>query len=1180
MRKIYVLLITILFTSFGYAQTIVTIDRANGPGPTATGNDPSISSIGLSRGSGVIQRAGTAFSTRNWDQTNQADAATNNDYIEWSTSSNANYDIEVTELDMRLRRNTDGPAEWQLFYSLDGFTTAGIPVDVSSTLVADTNTNININGLSINSGASGTITFRLYAWNSTTNAGWLRMQSRAIWSAFGIANPAVRLIGNITPTSVNSTDSNIIATSFDPTDNIAYSGFTATSGLTTGNAIKIGEFTIQDGGNTLSDADALPTILTDLELGVTNSPLFAAMAIFDGSTNISEVTTITDNTIFSGITGLSALDNSSKTFDVYATFNVPTIVDNEQFQITIISAVADETSGSIFNAYDAGGAQTSIAGDDNRIEVTATQYVFIQSPTDSYQFEIMKPFPTVKAADANEVQDLDFNGTINVLAAGSLDPALIMYPITNGFATLNTIVFTEKESVATLLVYGGSLSPAASSAFTVEGPLITIASQDFDGSTPEWTYESNVMPLFDNGWGVDGYYDVIDIASASPLNYNSFSNNIFGENDLNDEGNGTTGFATLTFATIDISAYNDIKLSFDWQVIGYNANNDDAKYTLIYDGVAQADVFLLDGNFTATDGEGTVWLDIPNSVNTIGLEVSIRDNGLDGYSGFDNFSLVSLFDGLLYADNGWSPNPPSNTTGTDNVYVYDGTYVIGTNVQANNFYVNTLGTTSISAGQSLVTNASIINKGTLEMNSVSTSYSSLISNDVQGDVSYNRHVNQFANPGSPTGANDLISAPVTNASQTFLAFRTANSDLPSGNIDDVPSYLFGPFNNNVNTYTNFTTADDATPLTAGIGYRTASTAAIGSTFEFTGDVQTSTVTTPITVGSASDFNLVGNPFSSYIKLSDFLSDNNSEFSFTNSGIYGYDGSALDGFTIWNQAYSDANPTAKITPGQGFLVASKVGGGTITFDVNSRTIGTTDDFIVGRNGTNNLAHVKLQLSRENALFNTDLYFNDNATLGMDSGYDSGLYQSEAPEFAIFSHLVTNNAGLNLGAQSVNYDAINDVTIPLGVNANQGEQLTIGISEHNIPEGVDVYLEDTVTNTFTLLNTSNYIFTPNTTLSGTGRFFLRFSAEALSTSEENFETIQIYTTKSPKTLFVKGALDNDTTIEIYDIQGRMILTSKLDSRSNSNQIDISGFTTGIYVVKLNNGISQKSQKVIIN
>nr|WP_321246895.1 T9SS type A sorting domain-containing protein [uncultured Psychroserpens sp.] len=1180
MKNIYLTVITILFCVLGYSQApIVTVDRPNIIGPTATGNTPEISSSGFERGSGTILATASAnFTASQWNATTQADAATNDEYIQWSVSASASNSIEVTEFDTRNRKNGNGPANWQVFYSLDNFATAGIAVTSVQT-TTDTASNYNFTGLSIVSGTAGTITFRLYAWNSLTNNGWFRIAGRAALSDFGIATPGLRMNGIITTTAVNDTESNIMSTSFDPTDNIDYTTYNSASGLTTTNALKIGEFTIQDGGNDLTDTDAVPTILTDLEFGITNSANIIALAIFDGSTNVSEVTTVTDNTSFLGISGISAPDDGSKTFDVYATFN-SIVTDNDQVQLTIGSATPDAALGSTFNAFDAGGAQTPIAGDDNRIEVVATTLAFDQEPVNSFQFEIMNPSPTINAVDGNTNLDIDFNNTISIVSGGSLEPGFINYPITNGVSILNTITFSEKETATSLFAFGGGLIAAASTTFDIAGPLLTIVEQDFDGATPEWTYSSNVT-LFDNGWGTDGYYGVIDIASASPLDNAQFSNNIFGENDLNDEGdNGTTGFATLSLDPIDISNYNDVTLSFDWDVHGYVNNSDDAQYRLVLDGVNQPVVFLLDGNGAIDTDEGSISIDISNTVSTIALQIRVRDNGNNGYSGFDNFKLTSVFDGLLYVDNGWSPNPPSGTTGADDVYVYDGTYIIGSNIQANNFYVNSIGTTSIAAGQSLVTNASIVNNGNIELLSVSSSYSSLISDDVQGEVTYNRHINQFADSGSTTGNNDLISAPVTNASQTFLAFRTVNTDMPSGTIGGVPSFLFGPFDNNTDEYINYTTADDASVLTAGIGYRTASDTPTGSTFEFVGNVLTSTITTPITVGTNSDFNLVGNPFSSYISLSDFLSDNNSQLSITQSGVYGYDGAALDGYTIWNQAYSDANPTAVIAPGQGFLLASQVGGGTITFDAASRRTGTTDDFIVGRNSLNDLAHVKLQLSRENALYKTDIYFNNNATLGMDAGYDTGVVGGQAPAFALYSHLVENNFGLDLGIQAVNYDAVNNVIIPLGVNANQGEQLTISILENDIPEGIDMYLEDTVNNTFTLLNTSDFIITPSTNISGTGRFFLRFSAEALSTSEENFETIQIYTTTAPKTLFIKGVLDNDTTIEIYDIQGRVILNSKLDTRNDSNQIDISGFTTGVYVVKLNNGIQQKSQKVIIN
>ncbi|WP_299338562.1 T9SS type A sorting domain-containing protein [uncultured Psychroserpens sp.] len=1179
MKNNYLLLFAFFFFAIGFSQTpIVTIDRDNVAGPTATGNDPSISSVGITRGAGINLRAGTDFTSNNWTGASLADAITNNDYMQWSTTASATNDIEIQTVDIRLRRNTNGPENWQLYYSLDNFATAGIAVNTPQTLAAFTNVTTNITGLSINSGTAGTITFRLYAWGGLTNGGWLRVRQEPSWSDFGIVLPGIRLSGTINATTPNSTESNIISTAFDPNDNIDYSAYNATSGLTTLNAIKIGEFSIQDGGDDLIDADALNTTLSEIDFGVTNSSNIAALAIFDGAINISEVTTVSGVTSFTGITGLSATDDSSKVFDVYATFD-STVTDNEQIQLTIISATADGSTGSVFLAFDAGGAQTPIVADDNRIEVTANALIFNQEPVDTFQFETMTPSPIVFAVDGNDNQDLDYNGTVSVVSSGSLEPGIIDYTMTNGTAILNTIVYTEKETVTTLLAFGGALSPAISNPFDVDGPLITIAQQDFDGTTPEWTYTTDVA-LFDNGWAFDGYYGVIDITSAAPLDNPSFSNNIFGEHDLNDEGeNGTTGFATLTLDPIDISNFENVTLSFDWDIHGYVNNTDDAQYRLIYDGVPQALVFLLDGDGPVDTDQGTVTLEIPDAVSTLALEIKVRNNGSNGFSGFDNFKLISVFDGLLYVDNGWSPNPPSGSTGTENAYVLDGTYNVGTNIEINNLYINDSATTTVSAGQSITSNSGLVNFGTLEMNSVSTSYSSLITTgNAQGEIIYNRHVNQLAPTGSTTGFNDLVAAPVTNSDQTFLALRTANPDIPSGTIGGVPSFLFGPFDNVANEYINYTAADDASLVEAGVGYRTASTAATGSTFRFVGNVETTTNLVPITVGAGSTFNLIGNPYPSYITLADFLAANNSEFDAITSGVYAYDGDLSDDFTIWNQAYSDANPTALIAPGQGFFVSSKVGGGTITFSPSMRSIGTSDDFIPGRM-SNPIAHLKLEMRSENELFKTDFYFNDNASLGMDAGYDTAMFNSVTPDFALYSHLAQNNNGLDLAVQSLNYDAINDVIIPLGINASQGQQLTISIFETDVADGIDVYLEDTLTNTFTLLNTSDYVFTPNTDLSGTGRFFLRFTSDVLSTPEENFDTVQIYTTKTPKALFIKGELNTDTKAEIYDIQGRMILNTPLDSSSTNNQIDISNFNSGVYIVKLSNSSQQKTQKVII-
>ena len=1173
--------------SLGFSQsTIVTIDRANVAGPTDSDNVASMSSLGLVRGSGVIQSTtNTNFTTRNWPIGGDYTAAeAGNDYIEWSVTANTTFEITLDELDIRLRRNANGPSNWQLYYSLDNFATAGIAVDTDQTLASLTTTTYNLPSLSILSGPSGTITFRLYAWGSTTNAGWLRVIGNTAWAGtLGIANPGVRLVGSVATTSTNSIDSDIFASTFPgaPNSNINYLNYTAPSGLSFFNSTPVGAFTIRDGGPTSPDTDLASTILSSVEFSVANSENIAALAIFDGFINVAEVTNVTPLTTISGLS-LEAIDGGTKQFLVFATFK-STVTDNEQIQLTINSTTTPATGSSLFAAADAGGASTSIAGDENRIEVTASQYAFSQQPTDGNQLELMVPFPTIEAVDVNLNQDLDANVTgISVTSTGSSIVAET-YDMVNGEAILDNVVFNDTETGITLTATSSGLS-GTSTTFDINGPLVSIAEQNFDTATG-WTYSSDTAYFGTVAdWGdTVGYFGEIALADASPIDSALFNDIIFGENDLNDTANP---FAILTFDDITVSSYSNIRIEFDWQVVGYVNNANDIQYRLVIDGSTVGTggwQTVFDGNGTINDAEGRVKIPIADGNTTVGLQVRLRNNLANGYSGFDNFRLVSEFSGLIYTSaDGWKDNiQPDATTGALDALVIDGVYNLSGNVQINNFILNAGAQTVIPVAQSLTVNGDLNNNGDLELNSTSDTYSSLIVNGTaSGEVTYNRHVNQFQNTsGAVTGQNDLISAPVTNASQDFLALRTANPQIPSGNIGGVPSFLFGPFDNNANNYINYTSANDSDPIEAGIGYRTASTTTGGSTFTFVGNVETNPVSTPITVGTGSIFNLVGNPFPSYISLSDFLAANNTEFDATSSGVYGYDGEATDGFTIWNQAYADSNPLAVIAPGQGFLVASKAGGGTISFPATMRRTGTSDDFILGRTTERNLAHVKLKLSNSDAVYNTDLYFNDNASLGMDSGYDSAIFDNNTPNFALYTHLVENNSGKDMAVQSVSYSDLENTIIPLGINVEQGEQATVSISNHDLPEGITVILEDNFNNTFTNLLEGDYTFTSTTTLSDTGRFYVHFNNLNLSTTDNILSGLEIYSNTNPKEIVIKGQLDSQTTFQLYDIQGRLVTTQLLNTKNTRNSIEVSNLTAGVYIVQLESNSGNRTQKVIL-
>ena len=531
---------------------------------------------------------------------------------------------------------------------------------------------------------------------------------------------------------------------------------------------------------------------------------------------------------------------------------------------------------------------------------------------------------------------------------------------------------------------------------------------------------------------------------------------------------------------------------------------------------------------------------------------------------------ITILPGIEYTyNNAWLPSDPNGVaTIANNITVINGTANFNTTTDSKNIIVNPEGSITIDNGVTLTID------GEMTLESSSTRYASLISDGIIiGDVVYKRHINNAAGTGLTTTANDLVSAPLTG--QTFGAFRTTNTNILSGNIGGSPAFLYGPFNPLTETYVNYSSSDDLSTLDAGNGYRTGSTD--GATYTFTGTIETSTVNKAIVAGGMSNWNLIGNPYPSYLKVQDFLNNvsNAGLLDEDAVGIYGYDGTATDGWIIYNLATTTASTV--ITPGQGFFVDAE-SSGNIQFTPSMRSTGTDDDFIAGRN-LNTLIFLKLNVSNTTNNYNTDFYFNDNATLGLDQGYDATVWNDTAPSFSVYSNLVENNTGKAMALQALHSSDLLNVTIPLGVNTNTSSDIVFTISESTIPENINVYLEDAVENTSTLLTAEDYIVRPNSALSGTGRFYLRFVANQLNVKEIELEALNIFTNYSQKTIVIEGKVEQQTSFQLFDVHGRLVTNTALMQQSNRQIIDVSQLTSGIYVIKLKNNTTTKTQKVVL-
>ena len=125
---------------------------------------------------------------------------------------------------------------------------------------------------------------------------------------------------------------------------------------------------------------------------------------------------------------------------------------------------------------------------------------------------------------------------------------------------------------------------------------------------------------------------------------------------------------------------------------------------------------------------------------------------------------------------------------------------------------------------------------------------------------------------------------------------------------------------------------------------------------------------------------------------------------------------------------------------------------------------------------------------------------------------------------------------LAIQSIPTNSIENTTSKLGINAGLGEH-TLSLEGINLPENVNVYLTDLANGSETLLNKHNYTFSvTNAPLEGAGRFIISFQSDALSTGDHALDQLQI--ASLPKTITVKGALENNTALKVYDLQGRLV------------------------------------------
>jgi predicted outer membrane repeat protein len=333
---------------------------------------------------------------------------------------------------------------------------------------------------------------------------------------------------------------------------------------------------------------------------------------------------------------------------------------------------------------------------------------------------------------------------------------------------------------------------------------------------------------------------------------------------------------------------------------------------------------------------------------------------------------------------------------------------------------------------------------------------------------------------------------------------------------------------------------------------------------FEGTLNDTDFTTP---ALAAGFNLLGNPYTSFVNSGVFLTDA------ANSAA------GIDKTQMWVWNSSTENYDVK-TVGEAFVLAPAQG-----FFVNSTNTAAVT-FSKTNQATTGGAFQKTARTEIKLLMNTStnerfakIYLTDIATKGFDSGWEGEVFGGIANKVDVFTELVSDNQGKNYQVQSLPISEMESMVIPVGVIAEAGKELTFSLEQTNFPTDVKVYLEDRVANTYNeLTNSKTFKVTLSEALNDVGRFYLHASKSSLSVDDNVVsENISMYKSNAT-TLKVVGLPNGTSNIKLFNILGKQVLNTSFIA-NGVKEITLPKLAIGVYIVQLETETSKLNKKIVI-
>lgn len=335
------------------------------------------------------------------------------------------------------------------------------------------------------------------------------------------------------------------------------------------------------------------------------------------------------------------------------------------------------------------------------------------------------------------------------------------------------------------------------------------------------------------------------------------------------------------------------------------------------------------------------------------------------------------------------------------------------------------------------------------------------------------------------------------------------------------------------------------------------------------------------------WNLLGNPFTSALAITDgdmvadndFLSRNETSFDPSYMAIYIYTG---DGFyyiarEVPGYEGYGSFPSDDIQAGQGFFVLANYDGVPFVFSSAMQVHNTSTPLT--KSAATDMAPwpgIVLKAVTGGVESSTLVVYNDAMTPGLDPGFDVGIYSS-GNVIELYSSLAADDEGAGFARQALPISGADTLAVPVGLNLVTGGQVTFS-STYRASGNNRYWLEDRTAGTVTDLTAGSYTTSVDAGTYGTGRFFLYCSPNDPTPVQDIRTEEGLHVWSSGRKLIIDGKAGNNSSCEAMDLNGRVVIHSRLVNEERNTIALPDGFR-GILIFRITGDHSQTTGKLVV-